>query len=520
MTEDDWKTAKPLPESQDEAIERLTALPEIEYERVRKEEAKKLSVRTAVLDKQIKAARSNGADENDLGLFGPDPWPEEVDGDDLLDQIVKAICRYVVMPPHTAEAAVLWVLHTHCFDIGQITPRLAIASPEKGCGKSTLLDVLALLVPRALKAENLSAAVMFRVIENHRPCLLVDEVDTFLRDNEELRGILNSGHRKGGRVLRCEGDENAVKAFNTFAPVATCGIGRLPGTLEDRSIPIILHKRKASEPVSNFRSDRAKHLYDLASQAARWTTDNRSKLRDHEPDLPDGLFNRLADNWRPLIAIADVAGGEWPDIARTAAQALSDPGDDDSESIRVRLLADIQTIFNETGADRLLSAVLAEHLHGMEDRPWPEYGRSNKPITPTQIARQLRAFKISPNTIRTDASRGKGYERAKLEETFIRYLPPSQSVTAGQVNVEAGLSPIPKRDNENGVTLWETPKPTADKGCHAVTARKGGEGQNNVSGACIHCHQSVNGDPAAVPAEGNGWLHSGCYDQYFGFRQE
>lgn len=259
----------PLPESEDEAIERLAALSEIEYEQARKEEAKKIGVRASVLDKQIKAAKSTGAD-NDLGLFDPDPWPEEVDGADLLDQIVKAIRRYIVMPPYTAKAAALWVLHTHCVECFQHTPRLAVAAPQKGCRKTTLLDALGCLVPRAVKTETLTTAVMFRVVDRYKPTLLIDEVDTFLKDNNELRGVLNAGHRRGAMAHRCEGDNNEIKSFKTFAPVATGGIGRLPGTLEDRSICITLQRRKTSEPIVNFRSDRIDHLHDLAAQAARW----------------------------------------------------------------------------------------------------------------------------------------------------------------------------------------------------------------------------------------------------------
>lgn len=498
-------------------IQRLAELPVNEYERIRKDEAKHLNMRTSVLDREVNAARPKSESENDLGLFEPDPWPEEVDGDDLLDQIVKAICRYIVMPAHTAEATALWAVHCHCFQNWQQTPRLAVGSPEKGCGKSTLLDVLSHLVPRSITSENLSSAVLFRVIEAHHPVLLVDEVDTFLRDDEELRGILNSGHRKGGRVLRCEGDDHAVKAFATFSPVVTGGLGRLPGTLEDRSIPVLLQKRKPSERISSFRSDRTKDLHDLASQAARWVCDNQTALRDHEPEMPRGLFNRLADNWRPLLAIADVAGGDWPDTARIAALALCDQGDD-AETLKVKLLADIQTIFHETGAERLLSAALAEHLHKMEDRPWPEYGRSNKPISTAQIARLLKGFRIAPNTIRTDTGRAKGYYLPKFKEAFERYLspyPPSQSVTEGQVNVEAGLTPIPKRDNGEDVTLRETPKSTADKGCPAVTARKGGEGDIRL---CVQCGLGIEDGAATIPAKGrdgtDGHIHDGCYDRF------
>ena len=230
-----------------ETIRRLAELPCAEYERVRKAEAKRLNMRVSVLDCEVDASRKNGQDENDLGLFEPELWPEEVDGDDLLDRIVRAICRHVVMPPHAAEATALWVVHCHAFQCWRHTPRLAVLAPEKECGKSTFLDVLSCLVPRAVKTENLSTAVMFRLVDKCQPVLLVDEVDSFLRDNEELRGALNAGHAKGGSHLRCEGDDNQIRAFKTFAPAALAGIGRLPETLADRSIHVPLQKRRPDE---------------------------------------------------------------------------------------------------------------------------------------------------------------------------------------------------------------------------------------------------------------------------------
>ncbi len=282
-----------------ETIQRLAELSSVEYERSRKDEAKRLGMRASALDREVKAARKNGQDEDDLGLFEPDPWPEEVDGDDLLDRIVGALCRHVVMPSHAAEAVALWVVHCHAFENWRHTPRLGVLAPEKECGKSTLLDVLTCLVPRALKTENLSTATMFRTVDQFKPTLLIDEFDTFLRDNEELRGALNAGHAKGGRHLRCEGDDNKVRAFKTFGPAALAGIGRLPETLADRSILITLQKRKADEYIQDFRDDRADHLRELASQAARWVQDHQTLLRQTEPVMPEGIHNRRADNWRP-----------------------------------------------------------------------------------------------------------------------------------------------------------------------------------------------------------------------------
>lgn len=214
-------------ESLDDAVKRLAALTDGEYEQVRNSEAKKLDVRAKYLDGAVSAARGNGKADGGLNLYEPEPWDEPVDGDDLLDRMVAAIREYVVTPEHVAEAVALWTIHAHAFELWEVTPRLAISAPTMNSGKSLLQDVIACMVPRALEADNLSSAVMFRAVETYRPCLMVDEVDTYLKKNEELHGILNSGHSKGGQVLRCEGDNHNLKVFRTFAPVTTAGIGRL-----------------------------------------------------------------------------------------------------------------------------------------------------------------------------------------------------------------------------------------------------------------------------------------------------
>ena len=464
--------AETVVETYFETIKRLAALPTHEYERCRKAEAKRLDMRTSVLDKEVKSARPQDDEGNDLGLVEPDPWPKKVDGDDLLNRIVGGLCRHVVMPPHVAETVALWCIHAHTFEAWQHTPRLAIGAPEKGCGKSLLLDVIACLVPRALQTDSLSEAVAFRLAESHRPIFLIDECDTHLgskNPDDGLRGILNSGHAKGKRALRCVGDDNAVKGFNTFTPVALAGIGALPPTLADRSVRIILHRRRVDEHIDDFRSDRAEHLKALASQAARWAADNKDVLWRLDPVMPGGLYNRRADVWCPLIAIADVAGGAWPERARQAAASLESSAADESESITVMLFGDIRVAFERHGDSKMPSAKLAEYLNDMEDRPWPEYGRGRKPITTVQIARLLKRHAISPGTIRIDDRTSKGYRRDQFENAFTRYLP--QFEPSQRHNPQNSAENWPSQGVTSGpnVTGRNPPKPAVALGCDGVT---------------------------------------------------
>jgi hypothetical protein len=263
---------------------------------------------------------------------------------------------------------------------------------------------------------------LFRLIEKHKPVVLADEYDSWLPENEELRGLLNAGHRRGGKALRCEGDNHEVRAFNVFAPVVLCGIGTLPGTLHDRSIGIVLTRAKPGEVAARFSSRHVAAEKELCCKLARWAADNRPALEACDPALPDGAFNRLADNWRPLFAIAEVAGGEWPGRAAAAFAALTANNDLDAQGIGTMLLADVAAIFGDTGTDRLPSAALAEKLAAIEGRPWAEF-RNQKPITSNQLARQLRAFKISPRGIRVGDTTPRGYCREDFKDAFERFLP-------------------------------------------------------------------------------------------------
>jgi putative DNA primase/helicase len=415
-------------ESDDELLQRLAALPPLEYERCRDAEAGRLGVRVSILDKMVDTKRPNsGAQADDLqgrtlNLTDVELWPDAMNGADVLAEIASTFARYVALPDGAADTLALWSAHTHCFQSFVCSPRLNISSPEKGCGKTTLRDVLAEFVPRPLPTENLSAPVLFRVIESRKPTVLADECDAWLRDNEELRGMLNAGHRRGGQALRCEGDSHEVRAFNVFAPAVLCGIGALPGTLHDRSIIVRLERAKPGELCQRFDSRHVEQETELCRKLARWCADNLARLGACDPVLPSSAFNRLADNWRPLFAIAQVAGGDWPQRAAEAFAKLTAKTDADAQGIGTMLLADIQRVFIEASAERMLSKTLVDTLCSMSDRPWPEANRGRL-ITPTWMARRLHCFNVSSKTIRVGDERANGYELAHFQDAFDRYLP-------------------------------------------------------------------------------------------------
>ena len=220
-------------------------------------------------------------------------------------------------------------------------------------------------------------------------------------------------------------------------------------------------------------SDRAGHLLDLASRAARWTSDHEKELLRLDPVMPGGLFNRRADVWRPLVAIAEVAGGAWPERVRTEAAALESSAADETESITVMLFGDIRAAFEKYGDDKMPSADLARYLNEMEDRPWPEYGRSRKPITAVQIARLLKRHTISPNTIRLDDRTPRGYHLDQFKDVFARYLPPSKVQHRHNPQKTAKNGSFQGETLGSDVAPWNPPKPAVALGCGGVAVQNG-----------------------------------------------
>jgi putative DNA primase/helicase len=331
----------------------------------------------------------------------------------------------------------LWVLHAWTLDASTISPFLFFTSPMMRCGKSTALMLLKRSAPRPALASNISPASIFRYIERCHPSLIIDEADGFVTGNEELRCILNSGHaRDTAHVIRCDGEQNEPRKFSTWAPKAVAAIGKLAATLVDRSIVISMRRRKSSEQVAKLRARDTEAFETLRRKAARWSTDNLERLREARPQIPDTLDDRQSDNWEPLLAIADLAGGDWPTKARTAALRLSADAEIDAETAKAMLLSDIRDIFAASTLDAITSKHLVAALLEDEIKPWVAYGKSQRPITERQVSSLLREFKVYPRTIRMGETTAKGYLRSSFAEAFEAYLPlgVSRSVTPSQVS--------------------------------------------------------------------------------------
>jgi putative DNA primase/helicase len=363
--------------------------------------------------------------ENAFALADPEPWPDEVDGADLFAELERIFGKFLVLPVGAPTVLAAWTMHAHALDAFEVTPYLAITSPEKGCGKTVLLDVLSGLVPRPLPSSNVTPSVVFRAVEKYRPTLLIDEADTFLRHNDELKGILNSGHRKSTAfVIRSVGEDFDPTPFRTWSAKAIALIGRLPATLADRSIEVRMNRKRADERVERFRHHEAEQeMASLRSRAWRWGQEHADELRAMKPRLPDGLGNRVEDNWTPLFAVAELAGAKCTDRLAEACRGVVREIED--ESIRALLLSDIRGLFFSDGADRLSSEQVAEKLVSLEERPWAEFGKNERPLSKNRLASLLQPFGVRPRTVRlSNGDRKKGYLREHFEDAWGRYLPP------------------------------------------------------------------------------------------------
>ena len=367
----------------------------------------------------VSAASSAPAQGKALEFETVEPWSDAVDGSELLDELSQLLERFVVLPSACLVMLPLWIAHTYLFDKGLVSPRLGIVSATKRCGKTRLLTILGALVHKPLQAASLTAPATFRVTESYRPTLLIDEADTFLRDNEALRGVLNSGFEAGGQILRCVGDGHEARAFATFAPAAIALIGHLPATVEDRSILVRMQRKTKASVTDRLPVNRMKEFLPLRRRLQRLAMDIGDQLDVSEVEDLEQLHDRAADLWRPLLAIAEQVSEDWRQRARCAALELS--GELEESEVSVRLLKDLRCVFDAHKKDRLPTRTLIETLVEIDGAPWSEYSRG-RPITPPGIARVLSSFRIVPGTIRVNEKTPKGYKRSQFEDAWNRYL--------------------------------------------------------------------------------------------------
>ncbi|MYS24681.1 Protein of unknown function [Streptomyces sp. DvalAA-14] len=364
-------------------------------------------------------------------------------GATLLDEIEGFHRRFNAFPTQAAYVAVvLWNAHSHLLDCFDSTPRLAFLSPEPGSGKTRGLEICGTLVPNPMAAVNASPAALFRAVsmESGRPTILFDEIDTVFGpkagDNEELRGLINAGHRRIGVSYRCVsvGDQQVVQPFPVYAAVAMAGLGWLPDTILHRSVVIRMRRRAPNEHVEAFRARiHEPEGHELRDRLAAWADAVRDRVAGAFPAMPEGVNDRPADVWEPLLAVADAAGGTWPDRARNACVELVTAAAEGSKaSLGIGLLTDLRTVFN--GADRMPTAQIVAALTDMDEAPWADV--DGKPLNSRLLSKHLAEYVTADNqpikarNIRLGGGVVKGYYATDLRDAWARYCPPPPGKSA------------------------------------------------------------------------------------------
>jgi hypothetical protein len=383
----------------------------------------------------------------------------------LLDAVEGFLRRFVVFPlREQATAIALWVAHTWVIEAFDFTPYLHVFSAEKRSGKSRLLDVMELLVKAPWRDGGLTEAVLFRKIKSKMPTLLADEIDTVFHAHkndgmDNIRRMFNLGFTRGYVVSRCVGTNTKfeIEDFDPFCAKSLCGIGRcLPDTVTDRSLPIELVRQSREGKAERFRRrDGEKDAEGIRAEFEAWAKSQGliEALRAARPQIPGTIEDRQEEICEPLLAIADLAEGAWPEKARQALVKLCVQEEDASTG--VNLLTDIKRIFG--GKDKLATRDILEALVNIEDdRPWAlwwlddlKHDKLQKPAT--RLAKLLKPFGVKSCTIRVGEETLRGYDRNAFREAWERYLPLSAqaktsatsatSPSFASQNTVAGLTP-------------------------------------------------------------------------------
>jgi hypothetical protein len=367
---------------------------------------------------------------------------------ELLDAIAAILRRYVVFPmPEQVSVIAAWVAHTWVFEAFDYTAYLFVFSAAKRSGKSRVLEVIELVAKNARLTPGASSAALMRSVdESDPPTMLLDEVDTIYSNKggdaeaENTRRFLNAGYKRGAKFLKCvgQGADISVKELPAFCPKALAGIDRcLPDTVLDRCLPIELVRQSREEKAERFRDREVRAIAaPLRAELEALPKQPRliDALRDARPKLPEELNDRVMDITEPLIAVADLAGGEWPQRIRSALIRLYSQEED--ADIGVKLLGDMKSIFELAGVDKIPTEEILEELVAIEDRPWAlmfEDALKNGRLqtAASKLAKKLKPYKtpdcekIKPRPIKlSDGSVPRGYYKADFLAAWERYLPP------------------------------------------------------------------------------------------------
>lgn len=353
--------------------------------------------------------------------------PDSAKGADVLDAVAEFIDRFVAFPSqHHLVVVTLWAAMTHALEAFHTTPRLALLSPEPESGKTTVLEVLDQLTADPMSMINPTPASLFRSVEHGPRTLLIDEADNLLAPGpgsalKEVQALLNTGYKRGAKVPRCVPPAYVVREIPVFAPVGLAGLGELPPALATRSITIRMQRRLPEEVVQRFIPHRCEEDGARLRAALRqWLTSALEELAAADPDFPEGIADRQAECWEPLLAIADAAGGRWPGLVRRACSFLATDRGGTSGSSGIALLRAVRRVWEQAGEpEKMRSSNLVE---AVDKIPSPEWRPHFTAIDEKWLAAKLKPYGVAPTKYREGDKTMRGYKRSELQEAFARYL--------------------------------------------------------------------------------------------------
>jgi putative DNA primase/helicase len=412
-------------------LERILALPPSDYDAELKKLAARLSEDIETLREEF--AELQEIEDERISADDVEPWLEPVEAGALLRELSAQVEKYLVIHnKHAATAIILWIAFAWIHDVATYSPLLVIQSATEGSGKTNTSKLISFVTPRSKIVTEPSPAGIYTLIDERHPTLILDDADELLARKSDLAHIVNSSWTNGIPLPRKIGGR-AVE-FDVFCPKVLNGIDVLPHlkpTTRSRCITVGLMPKLPSEAVTDF--DKAAddpNFLPLRRKLARFAADNKAAIKIASPVLPEGYTNRLKDNFKLLLAIAEVAGGIWPQRARAAAVALTKEFDE--PSARKQLLMAFRDLFRKRadlrGGTRLYSSQVPGLLLGIDEDTWGNFRGDGRPITSKGVADLLRPFGIRPKHFAVPGSDPpttvRGYEVKQFETAFKYYLPP------------------------------------------------------------------------------------------------
>ena len=421
--------AKARAEAEEKRLVELARMGPLEYARSRRDASERFGINVGDVDRAVSARRREleaAVADPPLGSWwDPLPWADEVDGATLIADLVTYIRRFSVITEEQGIAIALWVLFSWVHDVARHSPVLLLTSGVDNEGKSLLLTIIAYLARRGFLYTEGTAANFYQDADRwaHTPC--IDEGDDAFKG--ALVSIINARWLKSTAHTRKGGTRGKAKGFTTWCAIAVGMIGRkMPASTLGRCIVIEVRQELPTDKREGWDYDpHGGEIAGLRQRCRRWAMDNMKDLK-----LPTKTTGRywlnnsdkgVSDNWAMQVAIADLAGGKWPELARNAEGVVTKEGrSQDDMHDRIKLLADIEYLFERERVTKFHSETLVGLLKGLEDRPWGQW--QGKGLSKWQLADLLKPFKVYPASVKIGGVVLGGYQLAWFkEDAFVRY---------------------------------------------------------------------------------------------------